>query len=56
MLNAFTIFGSENFPDARAKCNYGSDKDSKAHGEIASYFRHLAKDSILQPCITEKDL
>ena len=36
-------------------CNYVIDKYSQAYGETVSCFRHLAKDNILQPYITQKD-
>ena len=47
--------GSEKLPDAGINCDYAIDKYSQAYGEIVSCFRHLAKDNILQPYITQKD-
>ena len=55
VVNAQCIIGSEKFPDAGINCNYAIDKFSQAYGEIVSCFRHLAKDNILQPYITQKD-
>ena len=55
VVNAQCTIGSEKFPDAGIKCIYAIDKLSRAYGEIVSCFRHLAKDNILQPYITQKD-
>ena len=55
VVHAQAIVGSEKFPDAGINCNYGIDKYSQAYGEIVSCFRHLSKDNILQPYITQKD-
>ena len=55
VVNAQCIIGSEKFPNAGISCNYAIDKYSPAFGEIASCFRHLAKDNNLQPYITQKD-
>ena len=54
-MNTQCIIGSEKFTDAGRACNYAIDKKSQAYGEIVSCFRHLAKDNILQPFITQKD-
>ena len=53
-VNAQFIIGSENFPDAIKNCNYIFDKKSQADGEIVSCFRHLAKDNIFKPYITQE--
>ena len=55
VVNAQSILGSEELPDAGINCNYAFDKYSQAYGEIVSCFRHLAKDNILQPYIPQKD-
>ena len=55
VVNAQFIVGSEKFPDAGRNCNYAFDKISQAYGEFVSCFRHLAKDNLLQPYITQKD-
>ena len=55
VVNAQTITGSEKFPDAGINCDYANDKFSQAYGEIVSCFKHLAKDDVLQPYITQKD-
>ena len=55
VVNAQCIIGSEKFPDTGINCNYDFDKYSQAYGGSASCFRHLAKDNILQPYITQKD-
>ena len=46
---------SKNFPDAGIKCVYAIGKYSQSYGEIVSCFRHLAKEIILEPNITQKD-
>ena len=55
VVNAQCVVGSDKFTDAGINCNYAIDKFSPAYGEIVSCFRHLAKDNILQPYITQKD-
>ena len=55
VVNARCIIGNEKIPDAGKFCNYAIDKYSQAYGKIVSCFRHFAEDSILQPCITQKD-
>ena len=55
-MNAQCIIGIEKFPDAGTNCNYAIDKYSQAYGDIVSCFRQLAKDHILQPYITQKDV
>ena len=54
VVNAQWIIGNEKFPGAGIVCIYAIDKYSQAYGEIVSCFRHLAKDNILQPYITQK--
>ena len=54
VVNAQCILGSKIFPDAGINCNYAIDKFFQAYGEKVSCFRHLAKDNILQPNITQK--
>ena len=56
VVNAQCINRSEKFPDAGINCNFAIDKYSQAYKEIVSCFRHLAKDSILQPFFPQKDL
>ena len=53
VVSAQTIIGRENFPGRN--CSYVIDKFSQAYGGIASCFRHLAEDNILQSYITQKD-
>ena len=55
VVNAQAIMGSVKFPYAGFICNYAIDKYSQAYGEIVSCFRHLSKDGILKPYITQKD-
>ena len=55
-VNVQCIIGSEKFPNAGNNCNYAIDKNSQAYGKIVSCFRHLAKDNILQPYNTQKDI
>ena len=55
VVNAQCIIGSGKFPNAGINCKYAVDKYSQAYGEIVSRSRHLAKDNILQPYITQKD-
>ena len=55
VVNAQCIIGSEKFPDAGIICNYAIDEYSQAYGEFFSCLRHLAKDNILKPYITQKD-
>ena len=55
VVNTQAIIDGEKFPDAGINCNFAIDKRSQAYEEIISCFRHLAKDNILQPCITQKD-
>ena len=55
IVKAKCVVGSGKFPDAGVNCNYAIDKYSQAYGENVSCFRHLAKDKILQPYITQKD-
>ena len=47
--------GSEEIPDSGINCNYAIYKYSQACGEVVFCFEHLAKDNILQLCITQKD-
>ena len=56
VLNAQCTIGSEKFPGVGIICIYVIDTYSQAYGEIVSCFRHLAKDNILQPYITQKGL
>ena len=53
LINDQCNIGSEKIPDAGRNCNYVVDKYSQAYAEIVSCFRHLAKDDILQPIITQ---
>ena len=55
VVNAQCIIGCEKFPDAGINCIYAIDKYSQAYGENVSCFKHLAKDKILRPYITQKD-
>ena len=54
VVNAQSITFSEKYPD-EGNCNFAIDKYSQACGGIVCCFRHLAKDNILQPLITQKD-
>ena len=54
--NALCVVRIKNYPVAGKICVYANDKNSQAFGKIFSCFRHLAKDKILQPYITQKDL
>ena len=54
VINAQCTVGSTKFPDVGKNCNYANDKYSQAYGEYVSCFGYLAKDNILQPCITQK--
>ena len=56
VVNAPCHIGTEQFPDARIIFNYANDKYSQACDEIVSSFRHLAKNDILQPHFTQKDI
>ena len=55
VVNAQCIISREKIPDAGLNCNYAIDNYSQAYGDIVPCFRHLAKDNILQPYITQKD-
>ena len=55
VVNAQPILGSEKYTDAGNNCGYAIAKHSPAYGKVVSCFRHLAKDDILQPFITQKD-
>ena len=55
VVNAQCIIGSDKFPDAGKKCNYALFRYSQAYEEIVSCFRQSAKDSILQPYLTQKE-
>ena len=55
VVNAQCNIGSEKIPHAGIICNYAVDEYSQVFGEIVSCFRHLAKNNILQPNITQKD-
>ena len=48
------MIGSETYTDEGRNCDYVIDKNSQAYVESASFFRHSAKDKILQPYITQK--
>ena len=54
VVNAQGTIGSEKFSDADINFKYAIDENSQAYGEIAS--RHLVKDDILQPYITQNDI
>ena len=56
MANAQCIIGSEKFPDAGLNCNYAIETYSQAYGEFVPCFRHLTKDNILPPYITQKNI
>ena len=47
------FIGSEKYQDAGISCNNAMDKFFQAFEEIATCFRHLAKDDILHPCFTQ---
>ena len=53
VVNAQCVIGSEKYPDAVINWNYAFDRYSTAYGKIASCFRHVAKDYMLQPYITQ---
>ena len=55
VVNAQCVSGNEKIPDAGINCNYAVDKYSQAYGENVSCFRHLVKNNILQPYITQND-
>ena len=55
VVKAQCIIGRLKIPDAGIYCSSAIDKYSQAYGEVESCFRHLAKDSVLQPYITQKD-
>ena len=55
VVNAQCFIGCKKLPDAGIYCTYAIDKNSKAYGEVLSWFRHLANDNILQPYLTQKD-
>ena len=56
VVNAPCHIGTEQFPDAGIIFDYANDKYSQACDEIVSSFRHLAKNDILQPHFTQKDI
>ena len=56
VVNAHCIIGGEKFPDVGTLCKFAFDKYSQLYGENVSFFRHLAKDNILHPYITQKDI
>ena len=56
VVNGQGFIGSEKIPDAGTNCNYAIDKFSQAYAEVVPCFRHLAKDIILLPYITQKDI
>ena len=53
IVNAQCLIGSGKFTDDGINRIYANDKYSQAYAEIDSYFRHLAKDKILQPYNTQ---
>ena len=52
VVNAQNIIGNEKHPDGIICC-YATDKHSQAYDEIVFSFKHLAKDNISQPFITQ---
>ena len=55
VVSAQFFLVSEHCPDAGINFRYVVDKKSQAYGTSVSCFRYLAKDSFLQPYITQKD-
>ena len=55
VVNAHCIIGSEKLPDVGRKRHCAIVKNSQAYVENVSCLRHIAKDNILQPYITQKD-
>ena len=56
VVNGQCIIRSKKYRVAGIICNYAIDKYSQAFGEIVSCLRHLAKENISQPYITQKVL
>ena len=49
------IIGTEKYPESGILLNYNEDDYSQVYGQIKEAFKALAKDNILQPCISEHD-
>ena len=54
VVKAQCTTGNEKYTDAAVNCDFAIDKHSQAYGENTWCFRHLDKDHISQPYITEK--
>ena len=53
VTSALWIIGTEIYPDADILLNYDDDEHSQGYAQFKIVFTALAKDDILQPCISD---